>query len=48
MTAKRPEDWTSEEKLAAVLEAAAVSDKQLECLKCRFVQFLIDFRSLFS
>jgi transposase len=29
MTAKRPEDWTSEEKLAAVLEAATVSDKQL-------------------
>jgi transposase-like protein len=29
MTPKRPEDWTSEEKLAAVLQAAALSDEQL-------------------
>lgn len=29
MTPKRPEDWTSEEKLAVVLEAASLSDKQL-------------------
>jgi len=28
-TPKRPEDWTSEEKLAAVLQAAALSDEQL-------------------
>jgi transposase-like protein len=29
VTAKRPEDWTAEEKLAAVLEAAPLSDEQL-------------------
>jgi transposase len=29
MTPKRPEDWSSEEKLAAVLKAAALSDEQL-------------------
>lgn len=29
MTTRRPEDWTCEQKLAAVLEAAALSDEQL-------------------
>ena len=29
MSPKRPEDWTCEEKLAAVLQAAALSDEQL-------------------
>ena len=29
MAVKRPEDWTSEEKLAAVLEAAGIPDEQL-------------------
>jgi len=29
MTAKRPEDWTPEEKLTAVLEAVSLSDDQL-------------------
>lgn len=29
MTKKRPEDWSSEEKLKAVLEAASIPDEQL-------------------
>ena len=29
MSAKRPQDWTAEEKLAVVVEAAAVSDEEL-------------------
>lgn len=29
MSAKRPQDWTAEEKLALVIEAAAVSDEDL-------------------
>ena len=29
MSAKRPQDWTAEEKLAVVIEAAAVSDEDL-------------------
>ena len=29
MSAKRPQDWTAEEKLAVVVEAAAVADEEL-------------------
>jgi len=29
MTPKRPQDWTAEEKLSAVIEAAALSDEEL-------------------
>lgn len=29
MSAKRPQDWTAEEKLAVVIEAAGVSDEEL-------------------
>ena len=29
MSAKRPQDWSPEEKLAAVIEAAAVADEDL-------------------
>jgi transposase-like protein len=29
MSAKRPQDWTAEEKLAAVIEAAAVAEEDL-------------------